>query len=301
MNMEKAFEQFLTALQVRSYSSHTLKAYKMAFDEWDACMDGDARLSQFTRQNIGHFLEYLHGRGLSKKSVRQKLHAIRSFSTWAFGEKILPQDVAATVRGPRIPNHPPEAPTELEVKRLISGKLPGSTFYVRDKLVLWMLYGGCGIRVGELASVDVGDFNRDLLLVKHGKGRKQRYAILGKPVRVALAAYMPQRNKLLEKCGNPDEPALLVGISRNGRGERLTVRSISRIVRTIATAKGLGHIHPHSLRHGFGQHTFDNDGSLPAIQRLMGHSRLTTTAAFYVDGSVPRILREIKKAHPHAN
>ena len=115
-----------------------------------------------------------------------------------------------------------------------------------------------------------------------------------------MAAHVPKREKLLNRCGNPEEPALLVGISPHGQGERLTVRSISRIVHTIATAKGLGHIHPHSLRHGFGQHTFDHDGSLPAIQRLMGHSRLTTTAAFYVDGSMPRIMREIRKAHPHA-
>lgn len=301
MNMETAFSQFLAALQVRNASPHTLKAYKMAFDEWDTFMDGDVRLAQFTRQNVGHFLEYLHGRGLAKKSVRQKLHAMRSFSTWAFGERILPQDVAATVRGPRIPSHPPEAPTEREVRCLISGKLPGSTFYARDKLVLWMLYGSCGIRVGELAGVDVEDFNRDLLLVKHGKGGKQRYAVIGKPVRAALSDYLPKRQKLLDKCGTPEEPALLVGVSPNGKGQRLTVRSISRIVRTIARAKGLGHIHPHSLRHGFGQHTFDHDGSLPAIQRLMGHSRLTTTAGFYVDGSVPRIMREIKKAHPHAS
>lgn len=300
MNLETAFSQFLTALQVRNASPHTLKAYKIAFDQWDAFMDGDVRLEQFTRQNLGHFLEYLHGRGLAKKSVRQKFHAMRSFSSWAFGEKILSQDVAATVRGPRIPTHPPEAPTEREVRRLISGKLPGSTFYARDKLILWMLYGGCGIRVGELAGVDVGDFNRDLLLIKHGKGGKQRYAVMGKPVRTALDAYLPKRRKLLERLGNPEETALLVGISPNGKGGRLDVRSISRIVRSIALAKGLGHIHPHSLRHGFGQHTFDHDGSLPAIQRLMGHSRLTTTAGFYVDGSVPRIMREIKKAHPHA-
>jgi hypothetical protein len=59
MNMEKAFEQFLTALQVRSYSPHTLKAYKTAFDEWDAFQNGDVRLSQFTRQKIGYFLEHL--------------------------------------------------------------------------------------------------------------------------------------------------------------------------------------------------------------------------------------------------
>lgn len=88
-------------------------------------------------------------------------------------------------------------------------------------------------------------------------------------------------------------------MSPHGKGERLTVLSISRVVHTIATPKGLGHIHPHSLRHG-GQHTFDHDGFLPAIQQLMGHSRLTTTAGFYVDGSVPRIMREIRKAHPHA-
>jgi hypothetical protein len=51
-----------------------------------------------------------------------------------------------------------EAPTEREVKRLISGKLPGSTFYARDRLVLWMLYGGCGIRVGETGQRGCGRF-----------------------------------------------------------------------------------------------------------------------------------------------
>jgi len=86
---------------------------------------------------------------------------------------------------------------------------------------------------------------------------------------------------------------------KNGRAERLDVRSVRRILKATAKAKGLPDYHPHQLRHACGTHLHDNDVDLLAISRLLGHSRLATTQV-YTRVSVGRMMRAYRTAHPHA-
>jgi integrase/recombinase XerC len=161
--------------------------------------------------------------------------------------------------------------------------------------MLELLYG-CGIRNSELTGINVDDIrlSAEAILIR-GKGKKERYVPFGDSVKLALAAYLPQRHKILEasrKHGN----ALLI----NWRGGRLTTRSVGRIIKKIAVAKGLSpDVHPHTLRHAFGTHMLEEGADLRAIQELLGHERLATTQR-YTQLSMKHVLQVYDQTHPRA-
>jgi integrase/recombinase XerC len=128
-----------------------------------------------------------------------------------------------------------------------------------------------------------------------GKGKKERYVPFGDSVKNALAAYLPRRQELLVHTRKAT-PALLV----NSRGGRLTTRSVGRIVKKIAVAKGLSpDVHPHTLRHAFGTHMLEEGADLRAIQELLGHERLSTTQR-YTQLSMKHVLQVYDQTHPRA-
>jgi integrase/recombinase XerC len=86
----------------------------------------------------------------------------------------------------------------------------------------------------------------------------------------------------------------------NQRGGPLTTRSVGRIVKQIAVAKGLpSDIHPHTLRHAFGTHMLSEGADLRAIQELLGHERLSTTQK-YTHLSIGQVMEVYDKTHPRA-
>ena len=86
----------------------------------------------------------------------------------------------------------------------------------------------------------------------------------------------------------------------NRRGGRLTTRSVGRIIKKIAVAKGLSpDVHPHTLRHAFGTHMLEEGADLRAIQEMLGHERLSTTQR-YTQLSIKHVLQVYDQTHPRA-
>jgi integrase/recombinase XerC len=132
-------------------------------------------------------------------------------------------------------------------------------------------------------------------ILVRGKGRKERYVPFGESARNALSAYLPVRSQLLQGTRKTSR-ALLI----NRRGGQLTTRSVGRIVKQIAVAKGLSpDVHPHTLRHAFGTHLLEEGADLRAIQELLGHERLSTTQR-YTQLSMKHVLQVYDQTHPRA-
>jgi integrase/recombinase XerC len=149
--------------------------------------------------------------------------------------------------------------------------------------------------------------SNEAILIR-GKGKKERYVPFGGSALAALAVYLPWRQQLLATLNNTPKntlkktspargmPALLV----NQRGGRLTTRSVGRIIKRIAIAKGLSpDVHPHTLRHAFGTHMLEEGADLRAIQELLGHERLATTQR-YTQLSVKHVMNVYDQTHPRA-
>ncbi len=289
---QKATLQFLASLRQRNASVHTLKAYRGDLEAFSAYI-GQRDLKAVDHVAIRGFLSHLYDKGLGKTSVARSLAALRSLYRWMAQEGMVQQNPAALVSTPKLPKKLPRVPTIEEMNTVLDCKMPeAASFPERDHLLFELLYG-CGIRNSELVGINLDDIrlSNEAILIR-GKGKKERYVPFGDSVKSALAAYLPVRQKLLRK----NLPALLV----NQRGGRLTTRSVGRIIKKVAVAKGLSpDVHPHTLRHAFGTHMLEEGADLRAIQEMLGHERLSTTQR-YTQLSMKHVMQVYDQTHPRA-
>ena len=293
--VEKSVNRFLQTLRQRNSSAHTIKAYTGDLQNF-ANYAGSRDWKNIDHITIRGFLSQLYERGLGKTSVARALAAVRSLYRWLAQEGVVEQNPAALVSTPKLAKKLPRVPTIEEMNNVLDGKMPETaSFPERDRLLLELLYG-CGIRNSELTGINLDDIrlSSEAILIR-GKGKKERYVPFGDSAKAALAAYLPARQQLLASL-HKHTPALL--ISR--RGGRLTTRSVGRIVKKIAVAKGLSpDVHPHTLRHAFGAHMLEEGADLRAIQEMLGHERLSTTQR-YTQLSMKHVLHVYDQTHPRA-
>jgi integrase/recombinase XerC len=290
-----AATDFIRHLRERNSSPHTIKAYSRDLALF-AAYAGSRGWKQIDHIAIRGFLSQLYEKRLSKTSVARALAAVRSLYRWLAREGVVEQNPAKLVATPKLPKKLPRVPTIEEMNSVIDGQMPEvAAFPERDRLMLELLYG-CGIRNSELTGIDLDDIrlSAEAILIR-GKGKKERYVPFGDSVKTALAAYLPERHKV---CGERGKTSAALLINR--RGGRLTTRSVGRIVKKIAVAKGLSpDVHPHTLRHAFGTHMLEEGADLRAIQELLGHERLATTQR-YTQLSMKHVLQVYDQTHPRA-
>lgn len=293
--VEKAVDAFLCTLRERNASVHTIKAYAGDLENF-ASYIGSRTWRQIDHVTIRGFLSHLYEKGLSKASVARSLAAVRSLYHWLAQEGVVEQNPASLVSTPKLPKKLPRVPTIEEMNSVLDGSMPEvASFPERDRLMFELLYG-CGIRNSELIGINLEDvsMNAEAILIR-GKGKKERYVPFGDAARSALAVYLPARQQVIA-ANKKVSAALLV----NQRGGRLTTRSVGRIVKKIAVAKGLSpDVHPHTLRHAFGTHLLEEGADLRAIQEMLGHERLSTTQR-YTQLSMKHVMDVYDRTHPRA-
>ena len=282
-------ERYLRVLQQeRGASAHTLRAYTRELGTFAAhlCAQKGAALQMAAVEHtdIRAYLAVLYDRGLTRASAARALAAIRSWFRWLAQAGHVQQNAAKLVSTPKLPRHLPRVPSAEEVNRVLD-TLPanreGRTDDDRDanavqwpqrERVIWELLYGCGIRNSELVGINLQDIHwqNDAILVR-GKGRKERYVPLGDVAREAIHVYLPHREERLRAAGKLALEPLLINQTARGTA-RLTTRSVGRIVKAVAVARGLAaDVHPHTLRHAFGTHMLEDGADLRAIQELLVH------------------------------
>lgn len=144
---------------------------------------------------------------------------------------------------------------------------------LRDKAILELFFS-TGLRLSELCSL-----NRDLDLSKEefsirGKGEKVRVVFLSDSAKDAIREYLKSRKDL-------DEP-MFIQYSRNGaKGNRLTPRSIERIVKYYAIKAGISKkVTPHVIRHSFATDLLSNGADIRSVQMMLGHANIATTQIY---------------------
>ena len=293
--VHRAVTQFLRSLRERNASAHTIKAYAGDLESFSNYA-GSRNWRAIDHVTIRGFLSHLYEKGLSKTSVARSLAAVRSLYRWLAQEGVVDQNPAALVSTPKLPKKLPRVPTIEEMNAVLDDRMPEvASFPERDRLMLELLYG-CGIRNSELVGINLEDISlsAEAILIR-GKGKKERFVPFGDSVKIALAAYLPARQQVVAHC-KKNLPCLLI----NQRGGRLTTRSVGRIIKTIAVAKGLPpDVHPHTLRHAFGTHLLEEGADLRAIQEMLGHERLSTTQR-YTQLSMKHVMQVYDQTHPRA-
>lgn len=280
----------------RNASKHTVLAYQKDLRKFCEYAGKGLDWRRVDHQKVRGFLSELMGNGLSKPSVARALASLRSFYKWMGREGLIEQNPAALVSTPKLAKKLPRVPTMEEVNGLLDSKLPeNAAFPARDRVIFELLYG-CGLRNSELVGIlmdDIG-WSNELIRVR-GKGKKERLVPLGDAAAGAIREYLPERQRILADRRRPSS-ALLINL----RGGSITTRSVGRIVKAIAVARGLSpDVHPHTLRHAFGTHMLEEGADLRAIQELLGHERLSTTQR-YTQLTSAHITRVYDETHPKA-
>lgn len=291
-----AIAKFLAYLSgERNCSAHTVKAYRTDLGKFIAFVGPDLNWKQIDHVLIRGFMAQLFDQGLSKPSSARALASLRSLYRWLAREGMVRQNPAKLVSSPRLPKKLPRVPTLEEMASVFDNDFENAAFPARDRAIFELLYG-CGIRNSELVGMDLQDihWSSETILVR-GKGKKERLVPIGDAAADAVRAYLPVRAQMLAKM-HKQSNALLISL----RATRLTTRSVGRIVKSIAMAKGLSpDVHPHTLRHAFGTHMLEEGADLRAIQDLLGHERLSTTQR-YTQLSVKHIEQVYDRTHPRA-
>ena len=295
-SIKSAVEQFLASLRERNASPHTIKAYAGDLEEFVSFAGEGEKWTAIDHIRIRGFLSHLFDKGLSKTSVARALAAVRSLYRWLAQEGIVEQNPALLVSTPKLPKKLPRVPTIEELNTVLDGPMPEqAAFPERDRVIFELLYG-CGIRNSELIGINLDHiyWSNDAILVR-GKGKKERFVPFSDSAAAAIREYLPKRDEVLRHLRR-DTPALII----NNRAGRLTTRSVGRIVKTIAVARGLSpDVHPHTLRHAFGTHMLEEGADLRSIQDLLGHERLSTTQR-YTQLSMKKMLEVYDQTHPRA-
>ena len=289
--------EFLAALQAqRNASEHTISAYKKDLLKFISYAGKSLDWRRVDHLTVRGFLSELLGNGLSKASTARALASLRSFYKWMGREGHVETNPAALVSTPKLPKKLPRVPTMEEVNGLLDANLPANAaFPARDRVIFELLYG-CGLRNSELVGIELDDigWSNEVIRVR-GKGKKERLVPLGDAAAAAIREYLPERQGLMD-AKRRSSAALLINL----RAGSLTTRSVGRIVKAIAVAKGLSpDVHPHTLRHAFGTHMLEEGADLRAIQELLGHERLSTTQR-YTQLTSNHITRVYDATHPRA-
>ncbi|MGA3016208.1 MAG: tyrosine-type recombinase/integrase [Bryobacteraceae bacterium] len=242
---------------------------------------------------LRQWLAGLYRRDQAAVTIRRKLAAVRGLFRFLLREGVVHKNVARLVRTPKAPQKLPEVLTPDQVNGLLDGVAASKLerpFPARDRAIFELLYG-CGVRVSELAGLNLEDLDRtERWLRVRGKGRKQRQVPMPGKAAEALERYLSERPVVR------DEPAVFL----NHHGARLTARGIRGIVKLYATfVNGDPSIHPHSFRHAYATHLLADGADLRAIQELLGHARLSTTQK-YTQVSLTDLMAVYDKAHPKA-
>lgn len=294
-----AFERHLRS--ERGLSVHTLRAYASdlrQFERFLAEGQGGAP-ADATPEDVRAFLAARHGSS-SAATLGRKLASLRTFFRFLVREGVRAADPSVGIPTPRAGTRLP-APLPVDDCQHLMEAGPEAADAgpadLRDQAMAELLYGA-GLRVGELAALDV----RDVDLVRGevrvwGKGGKERVVPLPEAARVALRAWLDHR----ARPGVLSEPLFTSLRARKGEApRRLDARDVRRRLLRRARAVDLpGRVHPHRLRHSFATHLLDMGTDLRAIQELLGHASLSTTQK-YTAVSAEHLMRVYDDAHPRA-
>lgn len=288
--MNEYIEEFLRYLELeKGVSAHTLRAYRK--DLMDFIAHVKTEPEKIDMLDVRGFIAEQIRKGLNKTTVSRRLSSVRSFFRFLCREGYMKSNPAKLVSSPRLPKLLPKFLSVDDAFSLVE-KPEGIGFApVRDRAILELLYSS-GLRVGELAGLNVEDINvREALVKARGKGKKERIVPIGSKAIDAIKTYLVERILLKSK-----EKAVFL----NRLGTRLTDRGVRRIVVKYAKAIAInGRIGPHTLRHSFASHLLQGGADLRVIQELLGHVSLSTTQK-YTHLDVAHLMDIYDKAHPMA-
>ncbi|MCE3244929.1 MAG: recombinase XerC [Arthrobacter sp.] len=284
----------------RARSVHTVRAYLSDVGSLldHAAQEGVGQVSGIELGTLRRWLGSQSQAGASRSTLARRSATARSFMAWALREELIETDPALRLKAPKKEGSLPGVLQQQQLVRLLTdldlAAQEGAPMALRDRAMVELLYA-TGIRVGELAGLDIDDLDPDRRTLRVlGKGNKERTVPYGLPAALAVDDWLRRGRGKLATSGSG--PALFLGV----RGNRVDQRQVRSVVKGLFEALGdTAATGPHALRHSAATHLLDGGADLRAVQEILGHSSLATTQ-IYTHVSVDRLRQSYQQAHPRA-
>ena len=241
-----------------------------------------------------HLADAINSRGgISAVSVQnQHLAALSTFFGYLRQADYLPHDPTRDIEYARTPQRLPKAVlTVPEVKKLLQAPDVGTVLGYRDRTILEMLYS-TGARRQELLNLTFDDVDLDggILMIRQGKGGKDRVVPLGKIASKCLETYLNGiRPELMRYAADPNFKQLFVSL----RGRALSKNALAELVAKYARLARLKTpVTPHTFRHTCATHMIRNRAGIRHVQELLGHAQLSSTEKY-----IRLSITDLKEAH----
>ena len=256
---EEFVQRIVQEMKIRFYRQKSVKTYRSVLQVFLRWL-GPRPLHTITRGHVRAFLELLVDAGHGASWVSGNLSAIRT----AF-DKMCGCQITLGLLTPRRPKRLPVVLSIEEILQLLMGAIS-----LRDKLLIGLMYA-TGVRVSEVVRLrwrDI-DFDRCSINVWEGKGRTDRVVMLPECFKPLLQE--------LNKTFHPED-YIFPG---DRRGRHLSPRTVQRVMKRTLRIAGIGKkATPHSLRHSFACHLFEDRTDIQTIQKLLGHAKIETTTIY---------------------
>jgi site-specific recombinase XerD len=257
---KQLLNQFYLFLKGKRYSQSTIQTYTFFIADF-INFHTKTPLAELTNRAVELFIETVFmERNYSVSSQRQFISALKIFTVFCPQTKIH----NLSLERPKKSRILPGVLSQEEVLRIIQ-----YTQNIKQRAILTLLYS-CGLRIGELINLKLIDFHidRKQLIVKKGKGRKDRY--------VSLAdSFLP----LLSNYYHSYQPTIYFVEGQNGG--KYSAESIRSFLRKSCKKASIRKpVTPHTLRHSYATHLLENGVDLRYIQTLLGHSKPETTMIY---------------------
>lgn len=283
----------------KGYSQNTVDGYIRDLEHFTAFVGSGIEIKTINPHTVRAYVYSLKTK-LKSSSVARRLSALRTFFRFLVREKIIGRDPLAGISRPKQTKYMPVFLSIDEVFSLMEAPGAQDSFAARDRAMLEFLYS-TGMRVSELTSCNMAalDFEAEMVRVR-GKGNRERLVPMGRPAIESLRSYLPERERLIRakllKGGKAEAEAVFL----NGRGTRLTSRSVERLVSMYARRAGITTtVTPHALRHSFATHLLEMGADLRSVQELLGHVSLSTTQK-YTHLNLDHLMEVYDRTHPQA-
>lgn len=289
----ESLESFYTYLTVeKGLSNNTVAAYRTDLRKFCSFLvEKGVGPESAGSADIVDFIETLRGNGYSAATVCRYISSIKALCKFMRIENIIDHDPSDTLQMPKKWERLPKALSVSEVSALLDA-IPAGGTGLRDSAMLELLYSS-GLRVSELVSIKMGDIHFDAGFIRVlGKGSKERVVPVNGRAIGKLRRYLDEeRPAILKKRQSP-----YLFVTR--RGGRMTRQRFWQTIKAVGRGLGIA-LSPHTIRHCFATHLLEGGADLRSVQKMLGHSDISTTQV-YTKVTTDRIKKVFKKHHPRA-
>ncbi len=310
MQDQSLIDRFLEMiLTERAASINTIECYRRDLEQFIATVPKMSNniLMNATKDDLRKYLSMLKENEFASSSAARKLSCLRQFYKFLFAEGIRKDNPCADLESPRTGRSLPKLLSEQQVSLLLEAaedKAAQSNEFADVRLwaLLELLYA-TGLRVSELVGLPRAVFRSgEPYIYVRGKGDKERLVPLSERALAAVNRYNDVMASAKDSNGS-----LKFGKNNKwlfpsrGKSGHLTRHRFSQLLKSLGAAVGIspGTLSPHVIRHAFATHLLANGADLRAVQKMLGHSDISTTQ-IYTHVLEERLKSLVQSKHPLA-